>query len=119
MKNKSDKDVGYGKPPKHSQFKKGQSGNPGGRPRKLKSMKELLAEGLNSEVTVNGKVMTKIELLVVSLVNDAIKGKSEARRLVMSQMSDDEDLEEFDPKLDDEIAWMKLSRKVQNRKEEA
>jgi hypothetical protein len=26
-------DVGYGKPPRHTQFRKGQSGNPGGRPR--------------------------------------------------------------------------------------
>ena len=29
--------VGYGKPPQHSQFKKGQSGNPLGRPRKNKT----------------------------------------------------------------------------------
>ena len=27
--------IGFGKPPKHSKFKKGQSGNPGGRPRRL------------------------------------------------------------------------------------
>lgn len=26
-------EVGYGKPPKSTRFKKGQSGNPGGRPR--------------------------------------------------------------------------------------
>jgi len=26
--------VGYGKPPLHTQFRKGQSGNPGGRPRR-------------------------------------------------------------------------------------
>ena len=28
-----DYEVGYGKPPKHSRFKPGQSGNPKGRPR--------------------------------------------------------------------------------------
>lgn len=28
-----DCEIGYGKPPVHSQFKKGRSGNPGGRPR--------------------------------------------------------------------------------------
>ena len=27
-------EVGYGKPPRHTQFRKGQSGNPGGRPRR-------------------------------------------------------------------------------------
>ena len=31
-----DYDVGYKKPPKHGRFKKGQSGNPGGRPRRPK-----------------------------------------------------------------------------------
>lgn len=30
----SDEDVGYGRPPKQHRFKPGQSGNPGGRPRK-------------------------------------------------------------------------------------
>ena len=28
----TDYEVGYGKPPKHTQFKRGQSGNPNGRP---------------------------------------------------------------------------------------
>lgn len=35
-KQKQDYPVGHGKPPKHTQFKKGQSGNPKGRPRKPK-----------------------------------------------------------------------------------
>ena len=30
-------EVGYGKPPKANQFQKGQSGNPSGRPKKMKS----------------------------------------------------------------------------------
>ena len=36
MKSKKKFDVGYGKPPKHSRFKPGQSGNPKGRPRSSK-----------------------------------------------------------------------------------
>ena len=32
-----DSDVGYGRPPKASQFKPGQSGNPNGRPRGAKT----------------------------------------------------------------------------------
>jgi Family of unknown function (DUF5681) len=42
--------VGYRKPPKSGQFKKGLSGNPGGRPKKLKSWSELVAEELQRTI---------------------------------------------------------------------
>ena len=37
-------EVGYGKPPKQHRFKKGQSGNPSGRPKGTKSSKPTLPE---------------------------------------------------------------------------
>ena len=43
--------VGYGKPPRHAQFRKGQSGNPGGRPRRQPVQRAnalLLAEAYRS-----------------------------------------------------------------------
>jgi hypothetical protein len=41
-----DYQVGYGKPPKHTQFKPGKSGNPQGRPKGTKNLKtDLIAEG--------------------------------------------------------------------------
>ena len=45
----------YRKPPEHTRFKKGQSGNPRGRP--AKNLPALLAAALNEKVTVteNGK----------------------------------------------------------------
>ena len=55
---KKEYEVGYGKPPKETQFKKGQpSANPKGRPKGSKSWKTLLDEELNREITisVNGK----------------------------------------------------------------
>ncbi|WP_445949374.1 DUF5681 domain-containing protein, partial [Sphingorhabdus sp.] len=44
--------VGYGNPPKHSQFKKGQSGHPKGRPRGKRNMASLVAEVLAQKVTI-------------------------------------------------------------------
>lgn len=41
MTKRSDYEVGYGKPPRHSQFKKGQSGCPTGRPRRKSSVPEF------------------------------------------------------------------------------
>ena len=54
---KRDYDVGYGKPPKHTRWKKGQSPNPKGRPKGSKSLRTLFAEEFAREITVsvNGK----------------------------------------------------------------
>ena len=48
----SDYKVGYKKPPLHTRFKKGQSGNPRGRPKGSKNFSTLLAEALNEPVIV-------------------------------------------------------------------
>jgi hypothetical protein len=49
--------VGYGKPPLHTRFQKGRSGNPNGRPRGRKNMSTLLSDALNGSVIVveNGR----------------------------------------------------------------
>ena len=39
-------EVGYGKPPLHTRFQKGESGNPKGRPRGKKNMATLLSTAL-------------------------------------------------------------------------
>ena len=55
-----DCDVGYCRPPKHTQFPKGQSGNPDGRPKSQKSGQTDISELLDEpvEVKVGGKVRT-------------------------------------------------------------
>lgn len=52
-----DYEVGYGKPPKHTQFKPGQSGNPRGRPKGSKNFKSDLLDVLNKPVQIaeNGR----------------------------------------------------------------
>ena len=47
-----DYEVVYGKPPRHTRFKKGQSGNPRGRPSGSKNLTTLLGEVLNELVVV-------------------------------------------------------------------
>lgn len=72
-----DRDGGYGRPPKHSQFKKGQSGNPRGRPKNASSFKTDLAAELQEKLvlTENGKErkITKQRAFIKTLTAAAIK----------------------------------------------
>jgi len=80
--------VGYGKPPKHTQFQPGQSGNPKGRPRGSKSPFTLLREELQSKVTLreNGRVasVTKLEAIMKRVVADTLSGKPSQTRLLFA-----------------------------------
>src|SRR5712675_3184720 len=68
-----DHEVGYGKPPRHTRFTKGQSGNPRGRPPGAKNLRTLLSEALNETVIVteNGgrRKVTKRQAIITQLVN--------------------------------------------------
>src|SRR5438128_9975421 len=68
-----DYEVGYGKPPRHTRFAKGQSGNPRGRPSGTKNLKTLLSEALNEPVIVteNGgrRKVSKRKAIITQLVN--------------------------------------------------
>ena len=79
-----DYEVGYGKPPKHTQFQPGQSGNPAGRPPRSRNLKRLMDELLDEsvEITENGSTFraSKREALLRSLYADALRGDSQARR---------------------------------------
>ena len=74
--------VGYGRPPAGSQFKKGASGNPRGRPKHSKNMKTIIREALTSPVTVREGERTrrvpKIEGIVLRQVEAALKGDETA-----------------------------------------
>ena len=71
-------EVGYKKPPVKSQFKKGVSGNPKGRPKGSKNLETFLVEELSQQIIINEggrkKEVSKLEALVKQIVNKAIQG---------------------------------------------
>ncbi|MGI3186786.1 DUF5681 domain-containing protein [Nioella aestuarii] len=87
-----DYEVGYGKPPKHTQFKKGQSGNPSGKAKKEASLQATLEKILNTKlsVTKNGQQvqMTKLEAALEMLVQKATKGSHQHLKLLI-QLADE------------------------------
>jgi hypothetical protein len=80
-------DVGFGKPPKKSQFKKGQSGNPKGRPKHSKNVLTDIHEELDEMVNVTEGCktirMTKQRALVKATIAKASQGHTPSVKLLL------------------------------------
>ena len=80
-------EVGYGRPPKDTQFKKGVSGNPKGRPRRPANFREqfLREARLLVVITENGRTvrMPKYDVAIRQLMHKAMKGDPNALKLFM------------------------------------
>ncbi|NDQ55759.1 MAG: hypothetical protein GZ088_01645 [Acidipila sp.] len=79
-------DVGYCNPPEETRFKKGQSGNPHGRPKGTLNMATVLERTLRERVVINEsgkrKTVTKLEAAVKQLANKAASGELKALQLL-------------------------------------
>jgi hypothetical protein len=78
-------EVGYGKPPKGTQFKKGESGNPKGRPKgKLNTSTVILRTfGKKIRITENERTreVTKFEAGIIQVANKGVRGDLHAVKI--------------------------------------
>src|ERR1700675_3060425 len=82
----NDYKIGYGKPPRHAQFRKGTTGCPTGRPKRPPgiSIKEILDGDQRGN---NGEVISRREAYVIALVNEAMRGNQKAFSKFMTLMN--------------------------------
>jgi hypothetical protein len=90
--------IGYGKPPKRTQFTKGQSGNPKGRPTGSQNFATLLHKigRQRVRVTENGgsRHISKFEATMLQLTNKAASGDLKAIRELLCWIRSLEDSEQ-------------------------
>lgn len=84
----NDYEVGYGKPPEKTQWQKGRSGNPKGRPKGVKNLKTELLEEFLETIPVkeggNRKMVSKQRAMIKSLMAKAVQGDARAASTLLN-----------------------------------
>jgi hypothetical protein len=85
-----DYEVGYGKPPKHTRFCKGQSGNPRGRAKNTRNLKtelrSVLDETLSLSMAGREVKLSARKAMLLALRNKALKGDTRAIGLMVTML---------------------------------
>lgn len=88
MTDNRNQQIGYKRPPKHAQFRPGESGNPKGRPKRVRNFKNDLRDELGQHIPIRegGRVMrvSKQRAFVKALVAAAINGDMRATSALVS-----------------------------------
>ena len=93
----ADYEVGYGKPPKRTQFRKGTSGNPNGRPKGARGFRTLLREAIHRPIVVREgertRTVSKLEALIEATLRKALTGDARALHEILPKICelDDDD----------------------------
>ena len=88
--------VGYKRPPSHTRFRPGHSGNPTGRPKRKPTFRAVLLEELAAILPGNDprRAASKLQALVKTLVDTAIAGDARAQSLLIGTLARMGDAEE-------------------------
>jgi hypothetical protein len=81
--------VGYLLPPTEKQFRKGQSGNPSGRPKGAKNLRTVIKEAASKKLSVvedgKRKKKSKMDLMVTQMMNRAAQGEARFTQMALDQ----------------------------------
>jgi hypothetical protein len=94
--NSGEYEVGFKRPPVHTRFRKGESGNRKGRPKSTKNLKTDLNEELREKVTLKDgdrtRKISKQRAIVKTLVNKTLKGDARAASTLINLVCRTSDL---------------------------
>lgn len=83
-------EIGYGKPPKHTQWQKGQSGNPSGKKTKAETIEATLKKLSAKEIVVHDKgvpvTMTQQEAMCSTVYVKAMNGDIPSAKFITSHL---------------------------------